>query len=108
MEQQNIGMEISETVQNQEQSTDSGKVKLTSEMLSKVQVSVNMRFLADIRNIIEVSTQRGAWKASELTQVGSIVDSLDNAFKQLANKTDEVSTAANESVSREESETQTD
>ena len=64
-------------------------VRLTGEMLSKINVSVNMKFLSDIRNIIEVATQRGTWKANELTTIGSLVDTLDNAFRELANKTRE-------------------
>ena len=72
----------------------SGNVQLTPEMLSSAQVSVNMKFLADIRNVLDLATQRGAWRANELTAVGSLVDSLDNAFRQLASKTSEVASAA--------------
>ena len=72
----------------------SGSVQLTPEMLSSAQVSVNMKFLADIRNVLDLATQRGAWRANELTAVGSLVDSLDNAFRQLASKTSEVAAAA--------------
>ena len=83
---------------NKEVQTESSEksVRLTGEMLSKVNVSVNMKFLSDIRNIIEVATQRGTWKANELTTIGSLVDSLDNAFKQLANKNNEIVTASSE------------
>ena len=71
-----------------------GTVQLTPEMLSNAQVSVNMKFLADIRNVLDLATQRGAWRANELTAVGTLVDSLDNAFRQLANKSNEVAAAA--------------
>ena len=74
----------------------SGNVQLTTEMLSSAQVSVNMKFLADIRNVLDLATQRGAWRANELTAVGTLVDSLDNAFRQLASKTNEVASAASE------------
>ena len=74
----------------------SGNVHLTPEMLSSAQVSVNMKFLADIRNVLDLATQRGAWRANELTAVGTLVDSLDNAFRQLASKTNEVASAASE------------
>ena len=74
----------------------SGNVQLTAEMLSSAQVSVNMKFLADIRNVLDLATQRGAWRANELTAVGTLVDSLDNAFRQLASKTNEVASAASE------------
>ena len=82
-------------------SPGTGTVQLTPEMLSNAQVSVNMKFLADIRNVLDLATQRGAWRANELTAVGTLVDSLDNAFRQLANKSNEVAAA----VAASESET---
>lgn len=82
-------------------SPGTGNVQLTPEMLSNAQVTVNMKFLADIRNVIDLATQRGAWRANELTAVGTLVDSLDNAFRQLANKSNEVAAA----VAASESET---
>ena len=94
-ETENVNMNIENADSSNESQSD---VKLTGEMLSKVQVSVNMKFLAEIRNVLEVATQRSAWRANELTAVGSIVDTLDNAFKQLANKSNEVVTAAQEST----------
>lgn len=81
-----------------------GTVQLTPEMLSNAQVSVNMKFLADIRNVLDLATQRGAWRANELTAVGTLVDSLDNAFRQLANKSNEVAAAATASEGEAESE----
>ena len=81
--------------------SSSGSVQLTPEMLSSAQVSVNMKFLADIRNVLDLATQRGAWRANELTAVGSLVDSLDNAFRQLASKSSEVASAAASSDSAE-------
>ena len=85
----------------------SGSVQLTPEMLSSAQVSVNMKFLADIRNVLDLATQRGAWRANELTAVGSLVDSLDNAFRQLASKSGEVAAAAAASDSGSEGSTET-
>ena len=95
MATENLNMNI-ETVNDQSSQTETatpgserGDVRLTSEMLSKTNVTVNMKFLSDIRNVIEVATQRGAWRSNELTTIGSLVDSLDNAFRQLANKSEE-------------------
>ena len=95
---ENVNMNIENAETTNQVNESQGGVKLTGEMLSKVQVSVNMKFLAEIRNVLEVATQRSAWRANELTAVGAIVDTLDNAFKQLANKSDEVVTAAQEST----------
>ena len=98
---ENVNMNIENAETTNQVNESQGGVKLTGEMLSKVQVSVNMKFLAEIRNVLEVATQRSAWRANELTAVGAIVDTLDNAFKQLANKSDEVVTAAQESTDGE-------
>ena len=97
-ETENVNMNIENAETTNQVNELQSDVKLTGEMLSKVQVSVNMKFLAEIRNVLEVATQRSAWRANELTAVGSIVDTLDNAFKQLANKSDEVVAAAQEST----------
>ena len=100
MATENVNMNIENTTTSASAQGDatvtpsSGSVQLTPEMLSSAQVSVNMKFLADIRNVLDLATQRGAWRANELTAVGSLVDSLDNAFRQLASKTSEVAAAA--------------
>ena len=46
-------------------------------------VDLNINDLAAIRNLIEVVTQRGAFKASELSSVGTLFDKL-NAFLNAA------------------------
>ena len=103
MATENVNMNIENTTTSASAQGDatvtpsSGTVQLTPEMLSSAQVSVNMKFLADIRNVLDLATQRGAWRANELTAVGSLVDSLDNAFRQLANKSSEVAAAAADS-----------
>ena len=93
MATENLNMNIEnaneQSSQTEDSSSGSAGVRLTSEMLSKATVNVNMKFLSDIRNIIEVATQRGAWRSNELTTIGSLVDSLDNAFRQLASKSEE-------------------
>tara|TARA_B100000989_G_C19529744_1_gene468921 strand:- start:3305 stop:3685 length:381 start_codon:yes stop_codon:yes gene_type:complete len=93
MATENLNMNIEKEEQSSQDNTAETQpqegVRLTGEMLSKINVSVNMKFLSDIRNIIEVATQRGTWRANELTTIGSLVDTLDNAFRELANKTKE-------------------
>ena len=111
MSTENVNMDIENTTNTTSASAQatvgdsSNGVRLTSEMLSKVNVSVNMKFLADIRNVLDLATQRGTWRANELTAVGSLVDSLDNAFKQLASKSGEVVAAASASGSEDSTET---
>lgn len=93
MATENLNMNIEtaneQSSQTEDSSSRSAGVRLTNEMLSKATVNVNMKFLSDIRNVIEVATQRGAWRSNELTTIGSLVDSLDNAFRQLASKSEE-------------------
>lgn len=93
MATENLNMNIEKEEQSSQDNTAETQpqegVRLTGEMLSKINVPVNMKFLSDIRNIIEVATQRGTWRANELTTIGSLVDTLDNAFRELANKTKE-------------------
>lgn len=55
----------------QEQATDAPKPEL------------NLNDLAAIRNLIEVVTQRGAFKANELSSVGVLFDKV-NAFLEAA------------------------
>ena len=114
MSTENVNMDIENTTTTSASAQvdantipSSSSVQLTSEMLSKVNVSVNMKFLADIRNVLDLATQRGTWRANELTAVGSLVDSLDNAFKQLASKSGEVVAAAAASTSGSEDSTET-
>jgi hypothetical protein len=40
--------------------------------------------LASIRNIIEAATSRGAFKANELKEVGTVYDKLDQFLKAVA------------------------
>tara|TARA_B100000700_G_C14247381_1_gene491023 strand:+ start:125 stop:460 length:336 start_codon:yes stop_codon:yes gene_type:complete len=96
MATENVNMNIENTSSTADTTVSpaAGNVLLTTEMLSNAQVSVNMKFLADIRNALDLATQRGAWRANELTVIGTLVDSLDNAFKQLAAKSNEVASAA--------------
>ena len=107
MATENLNMNIENANEQSSQTEDSrpgsAEVRLTSEMLSKATVNVNMKFLSDLRNVIEVATQRGAWRSNELTTIGSLVDSLDNAFRQLASKSEESSSSEQARESTEKS-----
>ena len=107
MATENLNMNIEnaneQSSQTEDSSSRSAGVRLTNEILSKATVNVNMKFLSDLRNVIEVATQRGAWRSNELTTVGSLVDSLDNAFRQLASKSEESSSPEQARESTEKS-----
>jgi hypothetical protein len=42
----------------------------------EINATIPMGMIANIKQIIEVSTRRGAFRAEELTQVGSVFDQL--------------------------------
>lgn len=62
---------MTEQVKDQEQTTEAPKPDL------------NLNDLASIRNLIDVVTQRGAFKANELSSVGVLYDKI-NAFLEAA------------------------
>lgn len=50
---------------------------------------LNVSDLASIKNIIEVATQRGAFKAQELEAVGKVFNKLDTFLNAVAKKDEE-------------------
>ena len=44
-------------------------------------VSANMGVLVNLKRIIDVCVSRGAFKSDELSQVGSVIDSLSSIIK---------------------------
>lgn len=53
--------------------------------------------LASIHNIIDAATQRGAFKANELTAVGAVYDKLSAFLKATQQAQEEAAKAAEES-----------
>ena len=53
----------------------------------QVNLQVNLQFLINLRNIIDISVKRGTWKPTELTSVGKLYENLDlginSAIKRL-------------------------
>lgn len=43
----------------------------------QVNLQVNLQFLINLRNIIDISVRRGTWKPTELTSVGKLYENLD-------------------------------
>ncbi len=57
---------------------------------NQVNLQVNLQFLINVRNIIDLSVRRATWKPTELTSVGKLYESLDstinNAIEQVNQK----------------------
>ena len=68
---------MTDTTENQTPATD--KFAVPEEML-------NLNDLVDIANLIEVVTQRGAFRANELTAAGAIYDKLKGFLDTLIPK----------------------
>ena len=68
---------MTDTTENQTPATD--KFAVPEEML-------NLNDLVDIANLIEVVTQRGAFRANELTAAGAIYDKLKGFLDTLLPK----------------------
>lgn len=50
--------------------------------------------LANIRQIIDIATSRGAFKANEMTQIGPVYDKLDKFLNHIAAQQQAASAAA--------------
>lgn len=46
----------------------------------QVNLQVNLQFLINVRNIIDLSVRRGTWKSNELTSVGKLYENLDSTI----------------------------
>ena len=46
----------------------------------QVNLQVNLQFLINVRNIIDVSVKRATWKPTELTSVGKLYENLDSTI----------------------------
>jgi hypothetical protein len=60
VETQNVSMKVSDTIPSTESNT----------------INVNVNLLNNIKSILEISTARGTYKATELTSVGKVYDEL--------------------------------
>jgi hypothetical protein len=79
---ENINMNIDDSENNTEIETKDNEKNYLSEdekrafLLKKVTISMNM--LINFKILLEVATNRGAYKAGELSQVGGVYDEINN------------------------------
>ena len=75
-------MEITE----KPESTTIESVSETAIDFSKVNVNINAQFLANFKNILDASIERGTWKGNELTQIGSIYQNINGVLQKITEK----------------------
>ena len=46
----------------------------------QVNLQVNLQFLINVRNIIDLTVRRATWKPTELTSVGKLYENLDSTI----------------------------
>ena len=93
-----MNMEITEKTE----STTNESVSETAIDFSKVNVNINAQFLANFKNILDASIERGTWKGNELTQIGSIYQNINGVLQKI---TEKLQSGDIESVKEEELET---
>jgi hypothetical protein len=77
-----MNMEITE----KSESTNIESVSETAIDFSKVNVNINAQFLANFKNILDASIERGTWKGNELTQIGSIYQNINGVLQKITEK----------------------
>ena len=46
----------------------------------QVNLQVNLQFLINVRNVIDLSVRRATWKPTELTSVGKLYENIDSTI----------------------------
>jgi hypothetical protein len=72
-ESQNVSMNVTDSNVTDSNVTDSN---VSNEVVESTDVNVNINLLNNIKSILEISTARGTYKATELTAVGKVYDEL--------------------------------
>ena len=63
--------------------------------LNNIGVTVNLEFLVNVRNILDICTARSVWKSNELSTVGRLYDGINEVIK---NKVAEATASASASA----------
>ena len=78
----NLKMNISESNENNvNQDQEIKETKQVKIDFSK-EVTTNLELLVNFKRIFDVCVSRGAFKSEELSQVGSVIDNLNNIIRQ--------------------------
>lgn len=76
--QDNMTMEINET-----ENSKSNEVEQVQKTINiNKNVTINLGLLINFKRIIDVCVSRGAFKSEELSQIGSVIDTLNVIIKE--------------------------
>ena len=64
-----------------EDNNENVKIEVNEELPTPTSINVNILLLNNMKSLIEISTQRGSFKATELSSVGKIYDELLELLK---------------------------
>lgn len=73
-------------MENEVQDTAQESIYQESQTSEQQAVDLNLNDLAAIRSVLDVASQRGAFKANELEAVGKIYNKLNNFLESVAKK----------------------
>lgn len=76
-------MAKSEAVENVVEEVEVSAVEETAQQETPVE-SISLQDLQVLSNIVDLATQRGAFRGNELTQVGAVFDKLSTFLQQVA------------------------
>jgi len=57
------------------------KIEVNEELPNPTSLNVDILLLSNMKSLLEISTQRGSFKANELSSVGKIYDQLSELLK---------------------------
>jgi hypothetical protein len=64
-----------------EDNNENVKIEVNEELPTPTSINVNILLLNNMKSLLEISTQRGSFKATELSSVGKIYDELLELLK---------------------------
>jgi hypothetical protein len=70
--EENVTMNVNDNANDNKNTTNSDEIKT---------LNINVNLLTNIRALLEISTQRGTFKANELSSVGKVYDELVTLLK---------------------------
>ena len=79
--QENVTMNIKETENSQSNEVEQVQPSQKTIDINK-NVTTNLGLLVNFKRIIDVCVSRGAFKSDELSQIGSVIDTLNVIIKE--------------------------
>ena len=81
-----MNMEVSEKTDASAPAPAPAPTQVTAD---QVNLQVNLQFLINVKNIIDLSVRRATWKPTELTSVGKLYENLDSTINSAIRQVNE-------------------